>query len=327
MSVPTNIAGQEYLLVVDQFFKNLVVDKNGKSGGLSNDQTINNTKSADPLSIYVFTPPQGWSTARYPDGIVLNSPVSNTGEKCNITLWQPRSSSGNLQTDAINLFAFVFKDFDLRNGSTPNSMIRGISPQGWEYFIIKNAVVLRGGDFQVMFGFTFVAKLGSQVAAISGISKDPLVSSCFGLQLTDVWPKFFYGLRFNNWQPDSGQSEISNRLAGAWMAVTASAGDRFAFAPNGRFAGAAAAQHYLQLSGNEYLRITDAYFGDGSYRISGNTISLIHDSNKGVPETAFFRIEQESKDGGRVWSNKLYLLRKSMVDGSDYEVGYDKQNN
>jgi hypothetical protein len=238
-----------------------------------------------------------------------------------------RPSTGNLQADAANLFAVVFKDFELRNGSTANSMIKGISPQGWEYFIAKRAIVLRGGDYQKMFGFAFVARLGNQVAAISGISKDPLVSSCFGLQLTDVWPKFFYSLQFRNWQAPSQQSETSNRLAGVWMAVTASAGDRFAFASNGRFAGAAAAQRYVRLSSYELLRITDTYFGDGSYRLNGNSISLIHDSNRSNPEPALFRIEQESKDEGRTWSEKLYLLRKNAVDGSEYEVGYEKQNN
>ena len=108
------------------------------------------------------------------------------------------------------------------------------------------------------------------------------------------------------------------------MAVTASAGDRFVFAPNGRFAGAAAAQRYLQLSSTELLRVTDVYFGDGAYTISGNGMVLIHDSNRNAPESALFRIEQESKDG-RSWTEKLYLLRRSVVDNSEYEVGYEKQ--
>jgi len=73
------------------------------------------------------------------------------------------------------------------------------------------------------------------------------------------------------------------------------------------------------------LRVTDAYFGDGSYVISGNGISLIHDSEKNNPERALFRIEQESTNGGATWKDKLFLLRKSVVDGSEYEVAYDKQ--
>jgi hypothetical protein len=115
------------------------------------------------------------------------------------------------------------------------------------------------------------------------------------------------------------------RMAGVWMSATATAGDRFAFAPNGRFAGASASQKYFVTSSNELLTVTDAYFGDGTYSIKGNQIILIHDNDKSKPEQGFIRLEQESKDDGRTWKDKLYLMRKSVVDGSDYEVNYDKQ--
>ncbi len=324
MSILVNVAGTEYLPTVDQFFKSLVLDKNGAVSIPSNQSGTNLSSAAGTLANYVFTPPQGWGIEQYPDGIVLRAPTSNTGEKCNITLWPMRNTSGSLEVDAASLFATVFKDFELRNSSTPGSVIKGIASDGWEYLITKKSIGLRGGDFQTMFGFAFVAKLGNQVAAISGISKDPLVSSCFGLQLTDVWPKFFYSLKFKNYQAYSQEVEMRRRLSGVWIAVTASAGDRFVFASNGRFAGAAAAQRYLRLSSTELLRITDVYFGDGSYTLNGNGMMLIHDSNRNAQESALFRIERESKDG-RFWTEKLYLLRKSVVDNSEYEVGYEKQ--
>ena len=75
------------------------------------------------------------------------------------------------------------------------------------------------------------------------------------------------------------------------------------------------------------MRTTDAYFGDGSYSINSNNIVLTHDNDKGHPEYGFIRLEQESKDEGRTWTPKLYLLLKSVVDGSEYEVAYEKQNN
>jgi hypothetical protein len=65
------------------------------------------------------------------------------------------------------------------------------------------------------------------------------------------------------------------------------------------------------------LTVTDAYFGDGTYSIKGNQIILIHDNDKSKPEQGFIRLEQESKDDGRTWKDKLYLMRKSVVDGSD----------
>jgi hypothetical protein len=323
-SVLVTIAGQDYLTAVDDFFKNLELDKTGVANTTANNQK-KMSAGAGSLSNYVYAEPRGWTTAVYPDGIVISAPVSNTGEKCNISLWPMRSSSGNLQNDANALFAQVFSSFDPRNGSTPNSMIKGTSAQGWDYFIIKKSIGLRGGDFQTMFGFVFVANLGNQVAAISGISKDPLVSSCFGLLLTDVWPKFFYSLQFKNWS-SSNTSALLKNLPGVWMAATATAGDRIVFAPNGRFAGASASQKYYRVSSTEVMRTTDVFFGDGSYSLNGNNIVLTHDNDKSHPEYGFIRLEHESKDEGRTWAGKLYLLRKSVVDGSEYEVSYEKQD-
>jgi hypothetical protein len=328
-SVLVNIAGQDYLTAVDDFFKNLELDK----AGVANTTTANNqnkqntvTTGTGSLANYVYAEPPGWTTTVYTDGIVVSAPVSNTGEKCNISLWPMRSSTGSLQNDANALFAQVFSSFEPRNSSTPNSMIKGTSAQGWDYFMIKKSIGLRGGDFQTMFGFVFVANLGNQVAAISGISKDPLVSSCFGLQLTDVWPKFFYSLQFKNWSSSNSSAFLKN-LPGVWMTATGTSGDRMVFAPNGRFAGASASQKYYRVSGTEVMRTTDAYFGDGSYSINGNSIVLTSDNDKSHPEYGFVRLEQESKDEGRTWTPKLYLLRKSVMDGSEYEVGYEKQNN
>jgi hypothetical protein len=326
MSVMINIAGKDYLNDVQTFLDKLKLDPNAVSNSSSNDKQTIVTGPAS-LSNYVYVAPAGWITTSYPDGIVLSSPAYNTGEKCNITLWPMRTPGGNLQADANSLFNDVFKSFVPKQSSTQPSVIKGTSAQGWDYLMIKQPIGIPGGDYQTMFGFVFVAQLDDQLAAISGISKDPLVSSCFGLQLTNVWPAFFYSLQFKNWNPSGHQSSLVKKLFGAWTTVTASAGDRFVFAPNGRFAGAAAAQRYYRISSTEVLRIADAFFGDGTYSISNNQIILTHDNDKNNPEIGLLRIEQESMDGGRNWIEKLYLLRKSVVDGSEYEVCYDKQDN
>ncbi len=328
MSVLTNVAGLDYADDIQTFFEHLDLRAPILTGPTWNGSDKVPETGPASLKNYIYTAPQGWTAIQYPDGIVLSSPGSNTGERCNLSLWPMRQASGNLQNDAINLFNEVFKTFVPAQSSTSPSMIKGISPQGWDYFIIKQGIKMPGGDYQTMFGFAFVAKLDNTIAAISGISKDPLISSCFGLMLTDVWPKFFYSLNFKNWFPPAQPTPITplmEKIPGVWMAVTGTAGDRFAFAPNGRFAGAAAAQKYYAISSNELLTVTDAYFGDGAYQINGNGIVLFHDSDKNNPEAGLLRIEQESKDGGRTWTEKLYLLRKSVVDGAEYEVVYDKQ--
>jgi hypothetical protein len=163
-----------------------------------------------------------------------------------------RPATSDLQTAANGIFSELFsKDYKPVTTYTSPSMIRGISPQGWEYFITKQGITPRAGNFSDVFAFVFVAKLENQLACIVGISKDPQVSNCFGLTLTDVWPKFFYSLQFKNWASQEQDKEIMKRMTGVWMSTTATAGDRFVFAPNGRFAGASAAQRCYATSSNE----------------------------------------------------------------------------
>src|SRR5438105_148514 len=200
---------------------------------------------AASLSEYGFEAPAGWAVTPYPDGIVITSPVSNTGEKCVLSLWPLRPASNDLQRDAGNAFAEVFKAFEARNSdyATPPSMARGVSAQGWEYFIVKRAIGIPGQP--TVSGFVFAARLGGSLAPVSGISKDPLASSCFGLMVKDAWPKFFYSLQFRSWKPAAGSGPLAAKVPGVWMAVTATAGDRFVFAANGRYASAAAAQRHV----------------------------------------------------------------------------------
>lgn len=289
--------------------------------------TTGQTPQTSNLADYIYATPPGWTPTQYSDGIVMAPPVSNTGEKCNLTLWPMRTPSGNLAADAVQAFREIFKAFVPRNSeyATRNSIIRGISAQGWQYFMIKNAIQPPAGNYQVVYGFVFVASLGNRLAVISGVSKDPLVSSCFGLNLTDVWPKFFYSLQFRGWNSSLPAQQMMNKMAGVWMAATATAGDRWVFAPNGRYASASASHRYVATSTNEVLSITDAYFGDGSYTLNGSSILLTPDHDKTNPAKGWFRLEQESYDNGNTWTDKLYLLRTSTVDAREYEVCYTRQ--
>ncbi|HEU5412246.1 MAG TPA: hypothetical protein VFW31_00750 [Candidatus Angelobacter sp.] len=283
------------------------------------------------LRDYVYTAPPGWTTNQYPDGIVLTSPVFNTGERCLLSLWPMRGSSsgGNLQRDANLIFQDIFRTYELSShtaySEVPSSFTRGASGQGWDYLIVKRGIRKPGGQYETLLGFVFLARLENRLAVISGISKEPLVSSCMGELVNNVWPQFFYSLSFRNWTPKPDASAMRGRLAGKWTAATATAADQFTFAGNGRYASAAAAQQYAVLSSSELLETTQAYFGNGSYTIQGNAITLTQDDRKGQPEHGFFRVEEESKDEGRNWTPSLYLLRTSTVDGKEYELRYFKK--
>jgi hypothetical protein len=322
MSIIITLAGQDFTADAKKFLEEMDLDVRTVASGRRDD---GGSLQQGSMADYIYSVPPGWTPKQFPDGIVLAPPVSNTGEKCNIILWPMRTATDNLQHDAIGVFNEVFKGWIGKNGDTQNSIVRGRSVQGWDYFIIKADITKPGGNYTPQFGFVFVARIGNRLAAISGMSKDPLVSACFGLNLTDVWPKFFYSLRFNGWGSAMPDGEIMKRMAGVWMTATATVGDRWVFAPNGRYASAAAAQRYSVVSSSEVLRTTDAYFGNGSYSLKGNNIYFTGDEDKGNPKRGLFRLEEESKDNGNTWVKKLYILRVSSVDGSEYEVGYKFQ--
>lgn len=281
------------------------------------------------LSEYGYTMPPGWTTKQYPDGIVLMSPVSATNEVCVVTLWPMRPAGTNLLADANSIFQDVYKTYELRNQTTrgtpmPSSVVRGTSGQGWEYVIVRRGIAPRGSP-ESRLAFVFAARLNDRLAVISGVSKDPLVSACFGELAYNAWPRFFYSLNFRNWTPTDQTAAMRKRIAGVWTIATASVADQFVFAGNGRYASAAVARQSSRISSSEALETTQAFFGNGAYTLRGNAITLTPDDRNSHAEAGFIRVEEESKDEGASWADALYLLRVSAVDGKDYEVRYQKK--
>jgi hypothetical protein len=280
------------------------------------------------LDDYIFTTPAGWNAKRNANAIVLESPLLGTSEKCFITFLPIRPAGPDLVADAVRIFgeewgALEMRDRDGRGGDMPPVLVRGTSGQGWDYAILKRGVGPRGSP-ETRLAFLLAARLNDRLAVISGLSKDPLVSACFGELQASVWPRFFYSLSFRNWAPPGDQAAaMRRRMAGVWIGGGATAADRFVFSANGRYGGASASQQYSAVNSREVLTTTTAFFGDGAYTLRGNSITLTH-TNGRPAENGFIRVEQESKDGGRSWADLLYLLRTSSVNGQEYEMKYQR---
>jgi len=270
------------------------------------------------LSEYAYTAPKGSRAFFYPDVIFLDS-VALTGEQCRIALWSMTPSAGDLRADADLAWARVFREFEARPTMTfwagPH-FARGVAAQGWEYFIIKKGIVFRGSpvgpDTPQFFGFVMVAKLGNRVATLSGLSKDPLVSACFGTKLANLWPRFFSTLNFKNWAPTAGAG-FAERIQGLWESYGSSVGGgalgQHVFTAAGRYAEIGILQRYMALSRYETAIWTSKTFGDGGYTIRGNQLLLTPD--RGNPEVRYIRLEQVSEDGGKTWLENLYLLQSN----------------
>ena len=266
------------------------------------------------LDDYIITIPQGWTRQPYPDGIVYASPVFNTGERCQLTTFQMRQPSGDLLRDARRAFAEIFREDPFQNNSYPYptaTITRGTAAAGWNYLIIQKPIHGRVGDGTLLGVRVFVARLNDRLAVITTTGKEPLVSSCFGELVRDEWPAVFYSLGFKNWNAVPQDAVVPKQLAGAWVTATASVADRYVFAANGRFASAAAAMTVTRISATELLQTTNAYFGDGSYRVEGNRITLAMDRDRTHPQRGWFRIESDSEDSV-TWKPRLCLLLEGI---------------
>jgi hypothetical protein len=327
MSVVINDAGPEYGPAVRAFFGSLTFhapasDQAAQPPPPGAPAPAATTGVPGSLDDYSYVVPQEWTRAVYPDGIVYGSQLFNNGERCQISIFPMRPSSGNLVTDARTAYGQIFQTDPFQNNAypfPPATFTRGVAADGWSYFVIQKSIRGRSGDYGTLLGTRLVAvQLGHQVGIITSTGKDPEVSMCFGEIVHDDWPPFFYSIRFKNWTPVPQEHEVPRRLAGMWTTATASVADRYTFAANGRYASAAAAMTTTRISPTELLQTTNAYFGDGAYAISGNTITLTADNDRGNPKHGHFRVEQESKDGGATWVDWLCLL----LDGISGEVCY-----
>jgi hypothetical protein len=335
-SVMVTVSPNSYEREVEEFFKNLNFNANvGRAvrgpanGGPANPGPANggpaNPGGAFPsgqstqaatagasgggsLASYLYAIPPQWTRGESPQGIVLASPVFNNGEHCQLMMLPLHAASQPLADEAIRAFADIFKADPLSTyPSPPPRLARGTSPQGWDYFLIRKLVGGQEGESRTQGATLLKAKVGDQIATIVGMSKDFMVSQCFGLLRADVWPAFFYGLQFKEAQASTqSRAALQQRLAGTWTTATATVGLGYTFQANGRYATTGTTRYaYPALNGNT-TQTTQAFFGDGAYSFDGNTIILTGDDHR--RSTQFFRLQQVSTDSGQRWQDELCLM-------------------
>jgi hypothetical protein len=260
---------------------------------------------------YTYTPPVGWTGTAYPDGIVYASPVYESGERCQLTLFQTRPAAGDLAEDTFRVYRDLFEIDPRQNSSYPfpaPTFARGTSAQGWPFFLVQKAIGGYVGDSAPRANtFVLLAQLQDRRAVIVGSSKDPLVSRCFGLLSVNVWPAFYHSLQFRGWRPVPRSAQDLETLVGTWVVATGSSALQYRFDNNGRYADSAAFQSGQTAS------------DEGDFAIEGNIIAFRADKASQVTRRPF-RLLEQSDDLGRSWSDRLCV----MTDGQA-ETCYTRQ--
>jgi len=319
-SVVVAMSGTSHSDAVDKFFRGLDYHA-GAATTQQQPQQPTDPHASATLANYVYSVPEQWTRNETRDAIVLQSPTYGNGEFCRVAMLPMQAATGSLADDALNIFRNLFKADPLTSTPAPSpKLYRGISPQGWEYFMIRKSVGGNYGDYQKLIqAIVLVVKLGNQLAPVVGTGKDSLISNCFGESIRDYWPNFFYSLRFRNAPSSPGaQAALKQKLVGKWTMATGGVGLQNIFHADGRYLGGAASRTETPAGNRQILVTTTGWFGDGSYTINGNTLTMNRDDGKRFVK--LFRVEELSKDSGRTWKESMCQIDP----GASGEVCYHK---
>ena len=229
-------------------------------------------------------------------------PIDPQTENCQITLLPMHPATRTLGEEAVLTFGQVFHTDPLTpNTSGLPTITNGISPQGWEYILIRKLLGGQEGEARTTGATFLMAKVGDQVATVIGVSKDFLWSACFGHQQGDAWPGFFYSLQFRNTPPAAqAQAAIQQQLIGTWLGGSGDVGLAYVFEADGHYSSAGGTRN--RTTG----QLIPSFLNDGTFSLNNN--ALVFTASDNSRSTQVFRIGRVSRDGGRSWTQQLCLF-------------------
>lgn len=276
---------------------------------------------------YQFTAPDKWYKQQTKDAIYL-SQTQNIQEGCTITILPPQPSSGNLETDAKNIFNLMYPGWQYRQtGEKQYDLSKGFTSQGLEYCMLEAPMHKMRPDgyyYDYEDGSAWVIGAGNQVVIIAGRHNRLVACNCY--HYYDNWRRFFNSFTIKGQPVVRRQEDVAKRIVGDWMQMGSGALTEYIFAANGnyQFIGAFGSSSVVTRGNNDYIQIkSSAWKGDGNYTIKGNQLSF---KKYGQPqEQVVFRFEKINH-GGTGWKDRLYMLKTDLTTGKPYEVCYEKQD-
>jgi hypothetical protein len=331
MSVMVNTAGSDHAPAIEKFFNDLELDSKAAT---ALNQTANPTTMSGLTSFseYQFAAPQGWYVQNNKDHLSM-SQSQVRGEACLILVIPPHQSSGNLETDAKNVFDQMYPGWSYRyTGEKKYDLLKGYTLQGLEYCVITASMNKLSADGSRFDGYedgsAMVIKNANSVAIISIRHNTAMMAHNDCVNKYETCARFFNSFTVNNAIiPQKTEEAPSKRIIGVWkLNAQGPAVGEYVFAANGNYqlVGAIGTSSTTSDYRYEYLHLTSyAFKGDGSYSINGNQLKLMKRSDN-KPELQRIRFEKVNH-GGTGWKDRMHMLKTSAVDGKEYEVSYEKE--
>lgn len=196
--------------------------------------------------------------------------------------------------------------------------MRGTAPNGWKYFLfggnVRNSL---GTSTAYAMALAFPAGAG-KVNIVLGVGSGG--SNCYLLDTNFV--RLFHSLQPRGWASYGGKA-FSRELTGLWRWTSGGALNyssnyyltQYDFAANGRYASGGGS---VTTTGN--LETTATRASDGSYKLSGNELTITPDARRSVSKYLVRLYEDYS--GGK-WQRKMALFNEELKK----EVEYDRIEN
>lgn len=280
------------------------------------------------ISDYLFTAPEGWQVTNGGNHIFMQSPASG----CQILIFEPQLSSGDLESDAISVFNMMYPAANWRythQGERQYVLSRGYLAKGLRYSMIEASMnaTTADGKYHTEDGAALAIQAGHQLIIVS-IRHSSLSGHWDCQNKYNVWPRFFnsFDVESAAHRPDS-DAEPARRIVGVWkLASGGVASGEYVFAANGnfQFRGAIGTTTTTTDYYYEYLHITTyAFEGDGSYAFDGDKLMLKRRTD-GVQDQRRYRFV-DINPGGTGWKDRICLLSDDPSTGSLIEVCYEKE--
>ena len=305
-------AGDDVLREVTAFFDSIKGLPEETSAAQSNSGTV----SGGGIEVDYQVPPG--LTAKNDGRMILLTPANlDKNAPCAYWISPPRPSKGSLEADARAAVLELPIQGQILNSERYNAM-RGTAPDGWKYFLfgtsIQNSL---GTSIAYAMALAFPAGAG-QVNIILGVGDGG--SNCYMFDANFV--RLFHSLRPREWTSDGGKA-FSRELTGLWRSTGGGAfsnGDNFLlsqynFLAKGRYA---SGRGSITTTGN--LETTTAIVSDGSYKLSGNSLTITSDASRNVSK---YRVRVFDNYFSGKWYRKMALFSEELK----LEVEYDRIEN
>jgi hypothetical protein len=325
MSVLVNMSGNDFIEETEKFFNDLDLDKTTISPNRPGTGSTKIYTTMTTLKDYDFVAPEGWQMQNQKDHIL----IQNMQSGCSVRIIPSQPSSGDLEKDAKAVFDLMYAGWNYPlAGEQKYVQAKGFTMQGLPYSMIEAPMSITdaANRYQIEEGGAVVVKTGSQITIISVRHNSGLMAHDGCRNNYNTWPRFFNSFTVKNISSLPVNEDVSKRIVGVWTNSGAGVAADYTFAANG---------HYQSLSGVGATTVTTDYYskyittkssafqGDGTYSINGNQLTMLGRGDNS-PEQIKVRFEKVNK-GGTGWTDRIYLLRRNVTDGKEYEVYYDNR--